>query len=33
MSNDTMTLLQEHVRETEGHMSIMQDHVNNDDTL
>ena len=33
MSNDTMTLLQEHVSETEEHVSIVQDHVNNDDTL
>ena len=31
VSNDTMTILQEHVREMEEHVSIVQDHVNNDD--
>ena len=35
VSNDTMTILQEHehVRKIEEHVSIVQDHVNNDDAL
>ena len=33
VSNDSMMLLQGHVSETEQHVSIVQDYVNNDDTL
>ena len=33
VSNDLMMLLQGHVSETEEHVSIVQDHVNNDDAL